>query len=45
MNNMHYYTIDISLKTKFNNWSVSEDELINDNSALKRIRITINDYK
>ena len=45
INNMHYYTIDLSLATKLRDWRVSEDGLINDNSASKRIRITKNNDK
>ena len=39
------YTIDLSLATKLRDWRVSEDGLINDNSASKRIRITKNNDK
>ena len=45
INNMHHYTIDLSLATKIREWRVSEDGLINDNSASKRIRVTINNDK
>ena len=45
INNMHHNTIDLSLAKKLRDWRVSEDGLINDNSASKRIRVTISNDK